>query len=282
MWAVHVLRIDRDHALELARRLVEQSLAEIEVAEVVVRLDVHLVALQRRPVVHQRLLEIAGALVVQRQLEIVGAVGARGRDGFEARPGREVSSDVAGRVGPRRCRRFRRARGLLRGRRRCNRWCRLSRLAPKQLRGPPARLGGAARAAGDRSVRRRRTHRRRRRRCDRSRSTAAQSRLAPAVTGRPRAPSHARASHRPRGPRTATPGIQTATSVPRITTPDSATDGERRATQRARATRGLLRLVAECRQHGVRVSGAPGGAARAGARPRRNASWIRLTDDRSS
>src|SRR5258708_23283349 len=60
-----VLRIDRNEPLDFARRLVEQSLAEIEVPQVVMGLDIHLVALQRRPVVHERLLEIAGAVVVE-------------------------------------------------------------------------------------------------------------------------------------------------------------------------------------------------------------------------
>ena len=67
-----VLRIDGDDALELARRLVEQPLAEIEMAQVVVRLDVHLVALQRGAVVDERLLEVAGSLVVEPELELVG------------------------------------------------------------------------------------------------------------------------------------------------------------------------------------------------------------------
>ena len=43
--------------------------------EVVVRLDVHLVALQRRAVVQQRLLEVARALVVEPELEVVRGTG---------------------------------------------------------------------------------------------------------------------------------------------------------------------------------------------------------------
>ena len=89
-------RIDRDDALELARRFVEQPLAEIQVAEIVVRLDVHLVALQHRPVVQQRLLEIAGALVVERELELVWRAEARaGARRAIRRVRREVRCDGA-------------------------------------------------------------------------------------------------------------------------------------------------------------------------------------------
>ena len=51
---------------------VEQPFPKIEIAEVVVRLDVHLVALQYGLVVHERLFEVAGALVVERTLEGIG------------------------------------------------------------------------------------------------------------------------------------------------------------------------------------------------------------------
>src|SRR6185312_7460608 len=80
-----VPRLDGDDALELARRLVGEPPAEIEVPEVVVRLDVHLVALQRRAVVHQRLLEVAGALVVEPELEVVRLARRSFSDGGRSR-----------------------------------------------------------------------------------------------------------------------------------------------------------------------------------------------------
>ena len=67
----HVAGFDGNDPLELARRLVEKPFAQVQITEIVVRLQVQLVPLECGLVVHERLLEVTRALVVQRELKIV-------------------------------------------------------------------------------------------------------------------------------------------------------------------------------------------------------------------
>ena len=71
-----VAGLDEDRARQLAGGFRQQLLFLIEQAEIVVRLRVQLVPLQQRAVMLQGVLEVPGAMVIQRELEIVGLAGA--------------------------------------------------------------------------------------------------------------------------------------------------------------------------------------------------------------
>lgn len=66
-----IARLDQGRALQLAGGFLEQVLLLVEQAKVVVRLGVQLVFLEQCAIVLQRVLEISGAVIVQREIEIV-------------------------------------------------------------------------------------------------------------------------------------------------------------------------------------------------------------------
>ena len=68
---LHVLRIDRDRALELLDRIVALAALLVEQTEIVVNLGAGVVLLEQRAVVRQRVVEVADALVVQREAEVI-------------------------------------------------------------------------------------------------------------------------------------------------------------------------------------------------------------------
>ncbi len=67
----HVPRIDRDRPLELLDRFVVLTAVLIQQSEIVVHLGARIVLLQQRSVLHQRVVEVADALVVERQPEVI-------------------------------------------------------------------------------------------------------------------------------------------------------------------------------------------------------------------
>jgi len=72
-----MLRIDRDGLLKLRHRLSALTALLVQEPEVVVNLGAGAALLEQRPVVRDRIVEIANALIVEREVEMI--VGLRRR-----------------------------------------------------------------------------------------------------------------------------------------------------------------------------------------------------------
>ena len=66
-----VAGLDHHGALQLARGLLEQTPLLIQKPEIVVGLGVQLVPFEHRTIVLQRIRKVAGAMIVERQFQIV-------------------------------------------------------------------------------------------------------------------------------------------------------------------------------------------------------------------
>ena len=69
----HVVRVDRNRALKLPLRFVGLPMVLIQKAEVVVHLGAAVGLLEQRAIVRERVVEIADALVVEREAEMIGS-----------------------------------------------------------------------------------------------------------------------------------------------------------------------------------------------------------------
>jgi flagellar basal body P-ring protein FlgI len=68
---LHVFRVDRNRPLKLLYRIVGLAVSLVEQAKVVVDLGAGVVLLEQRAVMRDRIVEIADALIVERQAEVI-------------------------------------------------------------------------------------------------------------------------------------------------------------------------------------------------------------------